>query len=64
MKTTRSNRPTGAPAYYLGRSAETWQAVLREPVRLRRTVSAGAHDGASIRDTALRFYVTSGSRWN
>ncbi len=42
MKTTRSNRPTGAPAYYLGRAAETWQAVLREPAQ--RAVSP-ATDG-------------------
>ena len=59
MKTTRSSRPTGAPAYYLGRTAETWQAVLP-----RRGPRARALDDSSIRDTTLRFYVSSGSRWN
>lgn len=59
MKTTRSNRPTGAPAYYLGRAAETWQAVLA-----RRGPRVHSQDVGSIRDTTLRFYVSSGSRWN
>ena len=59
MKTTRSSRPTGAPAYYLGRTAETWQAVLP-----RRGPRARSQDDTSLRDATLRFYVTSGSRWN
>jgi hypothetical protein len=58
MKTTRSTRPTGAPAYYLGRAAETWQAVL--PRRAR----APLQDDTLLRDATLRFYITSGSRWN
>jgi hypothetical protein len=57
MKTIRNTRPTGAPAYYLGRSAATWQAAL--PHRGPRARSL-----TEIRDATLRFYVTGGSRWN
>jgi hypothetical protein len=59
MNTVRSTRPTGAPAYYLGRSADTWQAVLP-----RRGPRARSQDIRTIRDATLRFYVTGGSRWN
>jgi hypothetical protein len=59
MNTVRSTRPTSAPAYYLGRSSATWQAVL--PRRGPRVRSQDIH---SIRDTTLRFYVAGGSRWN
>ena len=59
MKTTRNTRPTGAPAYYLGRSAATWQAVL--PNRGSR---ARSQNITEIRDATLRFYVNGGSRWN
>jgi hypothetical protein len=31
--TTRPNRPNGAPAYFLGRPAATWQTALRHPSR-------------------------------
>jgi len=56
MKTTRSNRPTGAPAYYLGRAAETWQAKLPRRDRPRNDAPTG--------DVTLRYYITGGSRWN
>jgi len=59
MNTTRSSRPNGTPAYYLGRSATTWQSVL--PKRGRKTRS---HNGSALRDASLAFYVRGGSRWN
>ncbi len=59
MKSTRSTRPTVAPAYYLGRSAATWQAVLA-----RRTPVARSQEFQAIRDATLALYVRGGSRWN
>jgi hypothetical protein len=59
MNTTRSSRPNAAPAYYLGRSAATWQSVL--PKRGRKT---RAHGDPVLRDVSLAFYVRGGSRWN
>ena len=36
MTTTRPTRPTGAPAYYLGRPASTWLATTtRRPTPAR-----------------------------
>ena len=59
MNITRSTRPTGTPAYYLGRSASTWQAVLPH----RKTSSPPTHHRA-LRDSTLRFFVHGGARWN
>jgi hypothetical protein len=59
MNIIRSTRPNGAPAYYLGRSSATWQAVLP-----RRGPRARSQDSTELRDATLRFYVAGGSRWN
>jgi|GEM_PF-4084451 len=59
MNTTRSSRPNGAPAYYLGRSATTWQSVLP-----KRGQKARSQDHPALRDATLAFYVRGGSRWN
>lgn len=59
MKTTRPTRPTVAPAYYLGRPAATWQAVVP-----RRGPRAQSEDLRATRDTTLAFFVRGGSRWN
>jgi hypothetical protein len=59
MNTTRSNRPNGAPAYYLGRSADSWQSVLP-----KRGPKARSHSDRAVRDATLAFYVRGGSRWN
>jgi hypothetical protein len=59
MNTTRSTRPTGSPAYYLGRPASTWEAALP-----RRKTNSPSADHPALRDAALRFYVHGGSRWN
>jgi hypothetical protein len=59
MNTTRNSRPTGAPAYYLGRSAATWQAALP-----RRGPRARSQNVQGTRDATLRFYINGGSRWN
>lgn len=60
MNITRSTRPTGTPAYYLGRSASTWQAVLPH----RKTTSSPSKDHRAMRDSALRYFVHGGARWN
>ena len=59
MNTTRSSRPNAAPAYYLGRSAATWQSVLP-----KRGPKARSHSDLNLRDATLAFYVRGGSRWN
>jgi len=59
MNTTRSTRPTGTPAYYLGRSASTWQAVLPH-----RKLTSPPTEHRSLRDSALRYFVHGGARWN
>ena len=59
MNISRSSRPNGAPAYYLGRSAGTWQAALP-----KRGPRARSQDDRTIRDATLAFYVRGGSRWN
>ena len=59
MNSIRNTRPTGSPAYYLGRSAATWQAALPN-----RGPRARPQNIAEMRAATLRFYVSGGSRWN
>jgi hypothetical protein len=60
MNTTSTTRPSSSPAYYLGRSASTWQNVLP-----RRThPAARSQRVADVTPAAVLFVVGGGSRWN